>query len=104
MASGCPVINTRIPHSGVSWVSLHEETGLTVPVDDPVALAGAANRLITEPGLRDRFAAAAQRRALREFDHRVMAERSLGIYHHVLTGSPVLQVARRPALTPSPSS
>src|SRR6185437_12706301 len=35
MAAGCPVINTQIPHSGVSWVSLHEETGLTVPVDDP---------------------------------------------------------------------
>ena len=59
MASGCPVINTRIPHSGVPWVSLHEETGLTVPVDDPAALAAAANRLLTEPGLRDRLAAAA---------------------------------------------
>jgi glycosyltransferase involved in cell wall biosynthesis len=104
MASGCPVINTQIPDSGVPWVSLHEETGLTVPVDDPVALANAANRLVTEPGLRDRFAAAAQRRAIREFDHRVMAERSLSIYRHVLTGTPVLQVARRPALTPSPTT
>ena len=46
MASGCPVINTAIPHSGVPWVSPHEETGLTVPVDDPVALADAADRLL----------------------------------------------------------
>lgn len=104
MASGCPVINTRIPHSGVAWVSLHEETGLTVPVDDPVALAAAANRLLTEPGLRDRLAAAARRRAVQEFDQRVMAERSLSIYRHVLTGVPVAHLARRPALTPSPSS
>ena len=71
MASGCPVINTAIPHSGVPWVSRHEETGLTVPVDDPVALAAAASRLLTEPGLRDRLAAAARERAIREFDHRV---------------------------------
>ena len=57
MASGCPVINTAIPHSGVPWVSRHEETGLTVPVDDPAAFAGAALRLLNEPGLRDRLAA-----------------------------------------------
>jgi rhamnosyl/mannosyltransferase len=86
MASGCPVINTQIPHSGVSWVSRHEETGLTVPVNDPVALASAANRLLTEPGLRDRLAAAARARAIREFDHRTMAERSLAIYQRVLAG------------------
>src|SRR6202012_1379106 len=30
MASGCPVINTAIPHSGVSWVWRHEESGLTI--------------------------------------------------------------------------
>jgi rhamnosyl/mannosyltransferase len=101
MASGCPVINTSIPHSGVAWVSLHEETGLTVPVDDPVALAAAANRLLTEPGLRDRLAEAARRRAVQEFDQRVMAERSLTIYRHVLTGAPVAHQARRPALAPS---
>jgi rhamnosyl/mannosyltransferase len=104
MASGCPVINTRIPDSGVAWVSPHEETGLTVPVNDPEALADAANRLITEPGLRDRLAAAAQARAVREFDHRVMAKRSLAIYHHVLRDLPVAQQARRPALTASPLS
>jgi rhamnosyl/mannosyltransferase len=99
MASGCPVLNTRIPYSGVSWVSLHDETGLTVPVDDPVALAAAANRLLNEPGLRDRLGAAARRRAVQEFDHRIMAARSLAIYRHVLTGVPVTHLARRPALT-----
>jgi rhamnosyl/mannosyltransferase len=84
MASGCPVINAAIPHSGVSWVSRHEQEGLTVPVDDPVALADAANRLLGEPGLRDRLAGAARERAICEFDHRTMAERSLAIYHRVL--------------------
>jgi rhamnosyl/mannosyltransferase len=104
MASGCPVINTRIPHSGVPWVSPHEETGLTVPVNDPEALAEAARRLITEPGLRDRLAAAGRERALREFDHRVMAERLLDIYRHVLTGSEIPRPAPPPVLIPTRSS
>ena len=55
MASGCPVINTAVPASGVAWVSSHEETGLTVPVGDALALAAAARRLVEEPGLRDRL-------------------------------------------------
>src|SRR5262249_58399124 len=42
MASGCPVINTAIAGSGVSWVSRHDETGLTVRVNDPAAPAAAA--------------------------------------------------------------
>lgn len=88
MASGCPVINTRIPHSGVPWVCPDGETGLTVPVDDPAALAEAAARLLSEPGLRDRLAAAGRRRAAEEFDHRVMAERSLAVYRRVLAGEP----------------
>ena len=50
------------------------------------ALAAAANRLRCEPGLRDRLAAAAAARAVAEFDHRVMAQRSLEIYRRVLTG------------------
>jgi rhamnosyl/mannosyltransferase len=84
MASGCPVINTRIAHSGVPWVSPHEVSGLTVPINDPVALAAAARRLLSEPGLRARLAAGARRRAVEEFDHVVMAERSLEIYRQII--------------------
>lgn len=87
MASGCPVLNCAIPASGVAWVSLHEETGLTVPVDDPAALASAALRLLNEPDLRERLAANARRRAMAEFDHRLMAQRSLAIYDRVLAGT-----------------
>jgi glycosyltransferase involved in cell wall biosynthesis len=93
MASGCPVINTDIPHSGVAWVSRHLETGLTVPMNDPVALADAALRLLTEPGLRDRLSAAARIRVVQEFDHRVMAERSLALYRNILTGEPIADLA-----------
>jgi rhamnosyl/mannosyltransferase len=84
MAAGCPVINTAISGSGVAWVCRHEREGLTVPVNDPAALAAAANRLLTEPGLQEKLGAAGRGRAVAEFDHRVMAERSLAIYRDVL--------------------
>jgi rhamnosyl/mannosyltransferase len=80
LASGCPVLNAAIPASGVTWVSRHEETGLTVPVNDPGALAAAARRLLAEPGLRQRLAANGRARAAADFDHRVMAQRSLALY------------------------
>jgi rhamnosyl/mannosyltransferase len=84
MASACPVLNTSIADSGVPWVSRHDESGLTVPVDDPQALASAARRILEEPGLRARLAEGGRLRAQRDFDHQVMARRSLEIYREVL--------------------
>ena len=80
MASGCPVINTSIADSGVSWVSRDGETGITVPPDDSRALEDATRRLLDEPGLRGRMAEAGVMRARRDFDHRVMATRSIELY------------------------
>jgi glycosyltransferase involved in cell wall biosynthesis len=80
MASGCPVINADVPNSGVAWVSLHDETGLTFPVGDVDALATASRRLLDEPGLRERLAAGAIARARLEFDDTTMAGRSLELY------------------------
>jgi glycosyltransferase involved in cell wall biosynthesis len=84
MASGCAVINSPVPHSGVAWVCRHEREGLTVLLNDPLALAAAARRLLDEPGIRDRLAAAGRDRAIREFDYRTMAARSLDIYAEAL--------------------
>ncbi len=91
MASGRPVINTTIPDSGVSWVSRHEESGLTVPVNDPAALAGAARRLLSERGLRDRLGRQARVRAQEEFADDLMGRRSLDLYHRVLALQPNLR-------------
>jgi len=63
MACGCPVINTNIASSGVPWVSRHEKEALTVAVNDPVAFANAANRLLSEPDLRDRLSIAGLKRS-----------------------------------------
>jgi rhamnosyl/mannosyltransferase len=85
LASGCPVINTQVPASGVAWVSPHEQTGLTVPVDDPAAFAAAARRLWEQPDLRTRLGMAGRTRALAEFDERVMTARTLAVYEQVLS-------------------
>jgi rhamnosyl/mannosyltransferase len=84
MACGTPVINAQISGSGVPWVCPHDETGLTIPVNDPAALAAAANRLLNEEGLRARLGAAAAERARREFDHTVMARRSVAVYERTI--------------------
>jgi rhamnosyl/mannosyltransferase len=84
MACGCPVINADIPCSGVPWVSRHEQEGLTVPINDPVALGQAAKRLLDEPNLRNRLAMAGRIRACKEFDHIIMAKRSFEIYEEAL--------------------
>jgi len=83
MASGCPVINANIPCSGVPWVSRHEQEGLTVPVDDPVALALAAKRLISEPGLHNRLSGNSRKRA-DYFSNVTMAQRSFQFYDKAL--------------------
>jgi rhamnosyl/mannosyltransferase len=84
MASGCPVINTYIPDSGVAWVSQHGLTGLTVPVGDAQALALAADQLATDANLRSTLAQSARRRARDQFEIDVMARRHNRIYQDVL--------------------
>jgi glycosyltransferase involved in cell wall biosynthesis len=84
MACGTPVINARISGSGVPWVCPHDLTGLTIAVNDHAALAAAANRLLNEGGLRARLSRAAADRARREFDHTVMAQRSVSVYERAL--------------------
>jgi rhamnosyl/mannosyltransferase len=84
MASGCPVINTAIPDSGVPWVSRDGETGFTIAIGDDRALAAASRRLLLEPGLRQRLAARAVERARLEFDDGTMARRSLELYESAL--------------------
>lgn len=84
MASGCPTINAAVPDSGVGWVCRDGVAGLTVPVNDPAALAAAAHRLMAEPGLRDRLSAGGRREAGERFTAAVMAERCEAFYRRVV--------------------
>ena len=96
------MINTEIVGSGVSWVSRHEESGLTVSVHDADALASAATRLLKDPELHRRLADTARQRALREFNHQTMAQRSLEIYNRAaIRGKKIIarEEPTRPALS-----
>jgi len=87
MAAGLPVVNTNLD-SGVPFVSLDGQTGLTVPPCDPKALAGAINRLLDDDGLRSSFAKAGIRRARQEFGLESMMNRTRQVYQGVLKAAP----------------
>jgi rhamnosyl/mannosyltransferase len=88
MAAGLPVVNTSLD-SGVPFVSLDGETGLTVPPGSPQALAEAINRLLNDAGLRQSLGQAGQRRARQEFSLDTMLRRTLELYRKVCAGSGV---------------
>jgi rhamnosyl/mannosyltransferase len=98
MASGCPVINTDIAGSGVSWVSMDGVSGCTVPIENPMALAEAANRIAMNPAFRARLSAGAIQRAEEIFDIRRMTARTMQVYDSVLSRNTA------PVLKPEPQS
>lgn len=67
MAYGKPVINTSLP-TGVPYVSIHGQTGLTVPPRDAKALAEAIQKLADDADLRRIYGKNAEQRVLSEYD------------------------------------
>ncbi len=91
MAAGLPVVNTSLD-SGVPFVSLAGESGLTVPPGDVPALAAAINRLLDDQSLRQSLGQAGVRRARREFSLDTMLRRTLSLYESVIAnGEPGLR-------------
>ena len=83
MACGKPVVNTRLL-SGVPFVSLDGVTGTTVTPADAGELASAINRLLDDPGLREKYGDAAARRVRDEFSIETMVDRTLELYREVI--------------------
>lgn len=79
MASGRPVVNTALL-SGVPFVSVHEQTGLTVPPGDVDALRNALRRLLASPEDRIAFGLAARERARSVFSEQQMCDQIAATY------------------------
>lgn len=67
MAAGRPVVNTALT-TAVPNVARDGREALTVPPNDPAALAGAIGRLLDDPALAQRLGEAGQERVRAEFD------------------------------------
>lgn len=79
MAFGKPVINTSLP-TGVPWVSLDQETGLTVPPGDAGALFKAILWMKNHPKERKEMGIRARQRVKEKFSQEQMLAQILGLY------------------------
>lgn len=88
MARGRPVVATRIPGSGLSW--LHEDgvTGLQVPPGDAPALARALRTLLGDAALRQRCGEAARLRWATQFTAETMTDRTMALYQRLMNKRP----------------
>lgn len=78
-----PVVATRLG-TGVEYVTIDGETGLTVPPKDERALASALSRLVAEPALRSRLGSAGRQRVKNVFSVQQMVEGTVAVYRSVL--------------------
>ena len=81
MSLGKPVIATKVPESGVSWVNADGESGLSVPIKDPKALAEAIQRICSNAELHSKFSEGAAARFRNLFTIDRMIEETIKIYN-----------------------
>lgn len=87
LAHGLPIVSTETPVEeragpGIFPALAHGQSALLVPPDDPVKLAEAVTRVMTEPELRSRLAAAALKLA-HHFEWETLAKRHLEVYREL---------------------
>lgn len=79
MKFGKPVINTNLG-TGVNYVSIHNETGLTVEPKNSEELANAINKLLNDDNLRETLGQNAQKRVKEIFDINKVKEKYINFY------------------------
>jgi glycosyltransferase involved in cell wall biosynthesis len=83
MACGKPVVSTEIG-TATSTVNRDGTTGIVVSPGDSAALAGALNKILGNPVLRERFGKNAKEWVAAEFDYRLIAGRYHELYQSCL--------------------
>ena len=97
-ASGLPVIATDI--RGCRQVVAQRQSGLLVPLHDPVRLAAAIEELVRDPVLRRQMGSAGRRKAEAEFDDRNVVSKSLQAYERVLAATSSTRRRTQSSATP----
>lgn len=83
MACGKPVINTQLD-SGVTFVSPHGVSGLTVPPADSVALGQAIDQLLNQLDRRNELGAGGRKRVANQFTVEAMVRGTSDLYQEVM--------------------
>ena len=81
MSLGKPVVATKVPESGVSWVNADGESGLNVPVKDAAALADAIMRICSDESLGHFLSEGARKRFRELFTIERMIEKTIKVYN-----------------------
>jgi len=84
MATGLPVVATAV--GGNRELVADGATGRLIPTGDPAPLAAALRPLVSDAGLRERWGAAARRRACEQFSLEAMVRRYEACYTEATTG------------------
>ena len=82
MSLGKPVVATRVPESGVSWVNADGESGLNVPIKDAEALADAIRKICSDETLHRQLSEGAAKRFNKLFTLDKMIEKTIKIYNN----------------------
>lgn len=86
MACGKPIINTQLD-SGVTFVSPHGVSGLTVTPADAAALSEGVNQLLDQPDRRAQLGEGARQRVAQDFTVEKMVQRTFQLYQDVMNGA-----------------
>lgn len=84
MSCGKPVVATKIPESGVSWVNEDGASGLNVPIENGEALANAIHRIVSNDILYQKLSQGATSRFNHLFRKEKMVETCVNIYDKLL--------------------
>lgn len=97
---GKPMVSCEIG-TGTSFVNLHGTTGFVVDPDNPAALSGALNRLLSDPGLAASLGQAARRRYEKKFSGAILGRMHWDFYREAVERPTPVSTGTRPVFQES---